>query len=281
MKNLTLLCVLIMLSFSLAEEDYFEKNCEYCFGGGFVAHNSNQKSPKGKEDVQACYYRKILKDGEVTLVSYASIFPMPMIGKPRYDKSKMGCFFVESKPYVTFGTNLPNQAFGDYVQYTEKMARSCYVDSVLAQKGSTLFYLRGMYSCDIAVSSPEGCHEQKNGIRMVYPKDFRCGRYEVSEFNEKGLKHFARMMDKKNLGDFMDETGNFEGHKPDMWAVLPYKFENSDARALGDSAAAHAPGMYYYFGATQVDSVSFKKSPFKNLKDALDHCYDWGKKQLR
>lgn len=130
---------------------------------------------------------------------------MPMIEKPRYGKSKMGCFFIEHKPYVTFETNLPHQTFGDYVQYTENMATSCYVDSVLAQKGNSLFYLRGMYSCDTAVSSPDGCHEQKNGMRMVYPKDFGCGIEEVGEFNEKGLKHFARIMEKKNLDVFMGE----------------------------------------------------------------------------
>lgn len=281
MKNLTLLCILIMLSFSLAEEDYFgRKYYDECLAIP-LAYRSHELHPKGKEDVQACYFRESKKDSKVKLVNYASIFPMPMIEKPRYDKSKMGCFFVESKPYVTFGTNLPKQRMSINVRVTENSFAPCYTDSTLVDKGEYLYFLGNAYSCDIAVSSPEGCHEQKNGIRMVYPKDFRCGRYEVSEFNEKGLKHFARMMEKKNLGDFMDETDNFEGHKPDMWAVLPYKFENSDARALGDSAAAHAPGMYYYFGATQVDSVSFKKSPFKNLKDALDHCYDWGKKQLR
>lgn len=252
-----------------------------CFG---FDENALGYDPKLDKVEKSEINRFVINDGNSKKVVYGSSGLMPVVGKMQARKKILECHYITysnsllkkdidvNDAYVTFATNIPLQKEEKYYN-----VEKCNLSGTKCQDETTYSFV----SCINSESTENGCKVTEKGMELVIARN--CLDAIIAETNKDGLMFYLNLRKRPfEVPSFLDKfTDAINRQRPDYLTVsVPYGATEQDFFKVGNEAVQIAPGIDYYMDGKFIESVTFEKSPFKNIQEISDHCYDWGKKQL-
>ncbi|MCQ2287453.1 MAG: hypothetical protein MJZ76_11375 [Bacteroidales bacterium] len=248
-------------------------------GSLYVPENILETDEKSAAQDEANIVRLIEKNSQKYI--YGSTKLMPVVGEMKAVKKELKCYYIaysKSKnaivndAYVAFATNIPQQ-----VKKTAYDIERCDVTGKKCQHESEYSF----FTCRNSEPTEKGCLVTEKGMELIVMRS--CNKAHIASTNKDGLLFYLKLRDlpfgsESYLDFFVDyvKSQNYDEFK----VTVPYGATEQDFFKVGNEAVQIAPGIDYYMDGKYIESVTFEKSPFKNIQEISDHCYDWGKKQL-